>query len=106
MSILPDGAYKLVVFVGETDVAGIAPGAVLAVRCDGCPDGLTATVTYVSDEPEFTPPVIYSLENRQKLVYRIEARPAAGRAGSSAPARSSMSPAPNEPRRPSSTCAT
>ena len=37
MSLLPDGAYKLVVFVGETDVAGIAPGDVLAVRCDGCP---------------------------------------------------------------------
>ena len=32
-------------------------------------------VSYVSDEPEFTPPVIYSVENRQKLVYRVEARP-------------------------------
>ena len=27
VSILPDGAYKLVVFVGETGVAGIAPGS-------------------------------------------------------------------------------
>ena len=45
------------------------------MRCDGCPDGLTATVSYVADEPEFTPPVIYSVENRQKLVYRVEARP-------------------------------
>ncbi len=34
-------------------------------------------MSYVSDEPEFTPPVIYSLENRQKLVYRIEAKPSA-----------------------------
>ena len=33
-------------------------------------------MSYVADEPEFTPPVIYSLENRQKLVYRVEARPA------------------------------
>ena len=77
LSLLPDGAYKVVAFVGETSVAGIAPGETLAVRCDGCPDGLTATVSYVSDEPEFTPPVIYSLENRQKLVYRIEAKPSA-----------------------------
>ena len=76
LSLLPDGAWKLVVFVGETEVAGIAPGDRLDVRCDGCPPGLTATVSYVSDEPEFTPPVIYSVENRQKLVYRIEARPA------------------------------
>ena len=48
----------------------------LDVHCDGCaPDDLTARVTYVSDGPEFTPPVIYSLENRQKLVYLVEARP-------------------------------
>jgi HlyD family secretion protein len=78
VSILPEGAYKLVVFVPEAAVAGLAPGTVLAVRCDGCPDGLEAAVSYVADEPEFTPPVIYSVENRQKLVYRVEARPAAG----------------------------
>jgi HlyD family secretion protein len=77
VSILPDGAYKVVVFVGETAIARLTPGAKLAVRCDGCPQGLTATVSYVADEPEFTPPVIYSIENRQKLVYRVEARPAA-----------------------------
>jgi len=75
ISLLPDGAYKLVVYVGEAAVAGVAPGAALAVRCDGCPDGLTATVSYVSDSPEFTPPVIYSVGTRQKLVYRVEARP-------------------------------
>jgi len=75
VSILPDGAWKVVVFVGEPAVAGLAPGTELAVRCDGCPAGLTATVSYVADEPEFTPPVIYSVENRQKLVYRVEARP-------------------------------
>ena len=39
------------------------------------PRGLTARVSYVSPDPEFTPPVIYSLENRQKLVYLVEARP-------------------------------
>jgi HlyD family secretion protein len=78
VSILPDGAWKLVVFVGEPEIAGLASGAELAVRCDGCRDGLTATVSWVADEPEFTPPVIYSVENRQKLVYRVEARPAPG----------------------------
>ncbi|MFO1208483.1 MAG: HlyD family efflux transporter periplasmic adaptor subunit [Amaricoccus sp.] len=76
--LLPDGAWKLVVYVGEPDVARVATGASLAVRCDACPDNLTATVSYVAKEPEFTPPVIYSLENRQKLVYRVEARPAPG----------------------------
>ncbi|TGP31475.1 HlyD family secretion protein, partial [bacterium M00.F.Ca.ET.228.01.1.1] len=45
------------------------------VHCDGCGTGLKAHVSYVSPDPEFTPPVIYSLENRQKLVYLVEARP-------------------------------
>ncbi|MCG6904280.1 MAG: HlyD family efflux transporter periplasmic adaptor subunit [Rhodobacter sp.] len=76
LSLLPDGAVLLRLYVPEAYVASIAPGVELDVNCDGCPPGTSATVTYVSDEPEFTPPVIYSLENRQKLVYLIEARPA------------------------------
>ena len=47
----------------------------LAVHCDGCGPDLKARVSYVSPDPEFTPPVIYSLETRQKLVYLVEARP-------------------------------
>jgi HlyD family secretion protein len=75
LSVLPDGALKLRVYVPERALSSIAVGARLRVRCDGCDDGLLATVSYVSADPEFTPPVIYSLENRQKLVYLVEARP-------------------------------
>jgi HlyD family secretion protein len=32
-------------------------------------------VSYVSTEPEFTPPIIYSNDTRAKLVFMIEARP-------------------------------
>ena len=72
-----DGAVKLRLYVPEAGLSSIAPGTVLNVNCDGCA-GATATVTYVSDAPEFTPPVIYSLQNRQKLLYLVEARPDAG----------------------------
>ena len=75
LSMLPDGAVKLRLYIPETAISGIAVGDSLSVRCDGCAAGLTARVSYVSDAPEFTPPVIYSLRNRQKLVYLIEARP-------------------------------
>ncbi|WP_343116107.1 HlyD family secretion protein [Ostreiculturibacter nitratireducens] len=75
LSVLPDGAVLLRLYVPEASIAGIAPGTRLAVDCDGCAPDESATVTYVSDAPEFTPPVIYSLENRQKLVYLVEARP-------------------------------
>lgn len=75
LSLLPDGAVKLKVYVPEPDFSKLKVGGKLTVRCDGCGDDLTATISYVSPDPEFTPPVIYSLETRQKLVYLVEARP-------------------------------
>jgi HlyD family secretion protein len=75
MSFLPDRAIKLTLFAGELERASLAPGTKLSVSCDGCPAGLAATVSYVAREPEFTPPVIYSVDRRQKLMFRIEARP-------------------------------
>ena len=75
ISMLPDGAVKLTLFVPEEAFSSVEVDKLLDVRCDGCREGLTARVSYVSPDPEFTPPVIYSLETRQKLVYRVEARP-------------------------------
>ena len=75
ISMLPDGAVKLTLYLPEKDFATVKVGTMLDVRCDGCKSGLEARVSYVSPDPEFTPPVIYSLETRQKLVYLIEAKP-------------------------------
>jgi HlyD family secretion protein len=75
ISMLPDGAVKLSVYVPERAFSAVKVGTELNVHCDGCGAGLKARVSYVSPDPEFTPPVIYSLENRQKLVYLVEARP-------------------------------
>ena len=78
LSVLPDGAVKLKLYVPEFALSSLSVGAQLAVHCDGCGQGMRATVSYISPDPEFTPPVIYSLETRQKLVYLIEARPEDG----------------------------
>jgi HlyD family secretion protein len=75
ISFLPDDAIKLRFFAPEALRSRFEPGVVVSVRCDGCPSDLKARVTFVADEPEFTPPVIYSVESRQKLVYLIEAKP-------------------------------
>ena len=74
LSFLPDGAVKLRLYMPAQTAAAVAVGSTLTVNCDGGPAGLAAPVTYVADAPEFTPPVIYSLENRQKVVYLVEAR--------------------------------
>jgi HlyD family secretion protein len=75
ISMLPDGAIKIKFYIKEPQFSLLSVGDVLAVRCDGCPDGLTARVSYISPDPEFTPPVIYSLDSRQKLSHLVEAKP-------------------------------
>lgn len=80
LTLLPDGALVLRLYMPESAIAGIGLGTELEVNCDGCPPGQSARVSYVSDSPEFTPPVIYSLDNRQKLVFLVEARPDPGSA--------------------------
>lgn len=75
VTMLPDGAVKLKLWVPEKVFSRISLGARLTVRCDGCEPGLTVRVSHLAAEPEFTPPVIYSLETRQKLVHLVEARP-------------------------------
>jgi HlyD family secretion protein len=75
--LLPPGNVKLRFFVPEAAAGGLKPGRAIKVDCDGCGAGVTAVVSYVSNEPEFTPPVIYSNETRAKLVFLVEGRPSA-----------------------------
>lgn len=75
LTLLPENAIRLRLYIPESGIGRIALGSALKVRCNGCAPGLAATVSYIADGPEFTPPVIYSLENRQKLVYLVEAVP-------------------------------
>lgn len=78
ITFLPDGAIKLRFYAPQALRLSYQIGSRVEVSCDGCPAGVTARVSFIADEPEFTPPVIYSVESRQKLVYLIEARPEAG----------------------------
>jgi HlyD family secretion protein len=75
--LLPPANVKVRFFVPEGSLTLFPVGKRLTVRCDGCAAAVESTVSYVSTEPEFTPPIIYSNETRAKLVFMIEARPAA-----------------------------
>jgi len=75
LSILPPGNLKLRFFVPEAVLPRISYGETVSVHCDGCGDGITARVNFISRSAEYTPPVIYSLEERAKLVFLIEALP-------------------------------
>lgn len=74
LSILPDGPRKVLFFVSEPLRATIALGDTVAVTCDGCPADVSATVTRLGSSPQYTPPIIYSRDERSRLVFRAEAR--------------------------------
>ncbi len=78
IQLLPPGNRKVRFFVNEQERSSFAPGTIVRVSCDGCPDTLKATVSRVANQAEFTPPVIYSVESRDKLVYAVDARPDPG----------------------------
>ena len=75
LSIMPPGNMKLRFFVPETELAKLAVGDEVKVTCDNCASDLTAKIYFIATTAEYTPPVIYSLDERNKLVYLIQARP-------------------------------
>ena len=75
LALLPPANRKIRIYVSETQLARFSLGAKVAISCDACDKGLEARVTYISQQAEFTPPVIFSLQERGKLVFRVDARP-------------------------------
>jgi HlyD family secretion protein len=59
--------------VPQSARAELVPGGTVAIACDGCPENLVAKITFLGTEAEYTPPVIFSRENRGKLMFRAEA---------------------------------
>jgi HlyD family secretion protein len=80
LSLLPAGPPKLRFFVPEAVRNAAHVGRRISATCDGCTAPLPATIRFLSPQPEFTPPVIYSREAREKLVYLAEATLDAGAA--------------------------
>jgi HlyD family secretion protein len=80
VSILPPGNVKARFYVPEKVLGSLQPGRKLEIRCDGCPAPLEASISYLSSQAEYTPPVLYTREQRQKLLFLVEARIAKGAA--------------------------
>lgn len=77
VSIVPTDEIRVRFYVPQALVSGYQPGRRVAIGCDGCRPGMSAIVDFVSSRPEYTPPIIYSLDARQKLVFLVEAVPSA-----------------------------
>jgi HlyD family secretion protein len=73
ISILPPKNVYARFFVPETEFSKVHLGDTVRVTCDGCKP-MAARVSFIAQQQEFTPPVIFSVGNREKLVFKLEAR--------------------------------
>jgi HlyD family secretion protein len=78
VTLLPPANVKVRFFVPEPRLGAVRVGQAVAIACDGCASPIEAQVAYIAPRAEFTPPVIYSRDNRSRLVFLVEARPAPG----------------------------
>ncbi|MGE5027604.1 MAG: HlyD family secretion protein [Betaproteobacteria bacterium] len=76
VSLLPPQNIKVRFFVPEARIGSLKTGQAVRMTCDGCNAPIPGAISYISPQAEYTPPVIYSRENRNKLVFLVEARPA------------------------------
>ncbi len=72
--LLPPSNVKVRAFVPETQIARIHYGDQVKIFLDGLDEPMIGTVSFISPQVEYTPPVIYSQESRSKLVIMIEIR--------------------------------
>jgi len=76
VALLPRDGLKVRFFLPEAHLSRAALGDSVWLKLDGAPERpIEAKITFVSEEAEFTPPVIYSEKVRDKLVFRVEAAP-------------------------------
>lgn len=75
LALLPPDGIKVRFFIAEARLPALEIGSDVEILADGLPEAVTARVTHIAREAEFTPPVIYSRDAREKLVFLVEAKP-------------------------------
>lgn len=75
VSLLPPQNIRVRFFVSGTDLARLKIGQQVAVRETGAKDGVAAHISYVSPQAEYSPPELYNRDNRNKLLFMLEATP-------------------------------
>lgn len=77
LSLLPPQNIKARFFVPEPELATISLGQTVMLSCDGCGNPIPAQISRIATQPEYTPPLIYSNSQREKMVFMVEAQPGA-----------------------------
>lgn len=73
LSLLAPADIKAIFYIAEADLGNIHLNDDVSVHCDGCNKDYIGHVSFISPTAEYTPPVIFSTETNEKLVFRLEA---------------------------------
>jgi len=71
--LLPPGNIKARAFLPQSEASKLQINDKVRVHVDSIAEELSAKVSFISPHLEYTPPVIYSRESREKLLVMIEA---------------------------------
>ena len=74
LAIFQPDRLRVILYLPQAERAGFRLGEVLAMACDGCPAGISARIVLMASEPQYTPPILYSRDERGRLVFRAEAQ--------------------------------
>lgn len=72
-ALLTPSNTRIEFFLPAKALASIKIGQAIKFTCDGCVNPSSAHISYVSPEVEYMPPLVYSRDNSDKLVFRIKA---------------------------------
>lgn len=74
VALLPPENRKVRFYVSESRLTDVKLGGKVKISCDGCASDLYGHISFIANRQEFTPPVIFSDDERAKLVFKAEAR--------------------------------
>jgi HlyD family secretion protein len=75
VALLPPERVKIRFAIPEARLSSLRLGQAVHFSCDGCRADLTAQISHISPQPEYTPPVLYNRDSRARLVFLAEAVP-------------------------------
>jgi len=75
LCLLPPENIKVRFFLPEILKSQFSLGQLVTVSFDGSTQAIPATISFISTQAEYTPPIIYSAQSRAKLVFMAEAMP-------------------------------
>lgn len=75
VKLLAPDKVKVRFFVSEQVVNTLHLGQNIRVRLTGQDEAVPCRITFIGEEAEYTPPVIYSNDTREKMIFLVEAHP-------------------------------